>query len=367
MNVLVLHDYAYDADCFLIERSLKSLSAAGYRAFVISADDPRYQGLRLSRNYTKWMTCDLKTLDVATINAYCRRRSIDLVMPSDIGTTFMLARMGDAITAAHLFPLASPESLALLHNKWSFMQWLGEHGLPFPTSQLLAPDAALGGFDFGFPLIAKPLESSGGRGVQKIDSLDELRVYMRDHRVHSAAPFLIQTFVSGEDLVFGVLADHGRIVASTMQKYCADGSRAEFIQHPELLRMGEKIVSKLHFHGVAEFDVRLDAADRPWFIECNPRLWASIVISMCMGVNYVDLGIKLAQGHHLPDAQLPTGSYVWPKQAALKLLRRQIKPTGLSRQSLYGMFVDFSDPLPLIYDALKSSLRGARRPVSSYP
>lgn len=363
MNVLVLHDYTYDADCFLIERSLKSLSAVGYRAFVISADDPRYKGLRFSRNYSKWMTCDLKSLDAAMINAYCRKRSIDLVMPSDIGTTFMLARISHEITAARTFPLTSPENLALLHNKWHFMQWLGEHGMPFPKSQLLAPDASLDGFDFGFPLIAKPLEASGGRGVQKVDSLDDLRAYMRDHRAHSAAPFLIQTFIPGEDLVFGVLADHGRVVAGTMQKYCADGSRAEFIEYPNLLRMGEQIVSKLNYHGVAEFDVRLDTDGRPWFIECNPRLWASIVISMCMGVNYVDLGIKLAQGQPLPAPQLPTGSYIWPKQALLKILRRQLRSSEISRQSLYGMFVDFSDPLPLVYDMLKNSLPGARRPA----
>jgi len=364
MNVLLIHDYTYDQDCFLIERALKCLNVVGHRAFVISANDPRYRRLRFSRNYRKWMTCDITALDAATVNAYCRRRRIDLVMPTDIGSTFMLSRMRDAITSARTFPITNPESLSLLHNKWNFMQWLDKHGMPVPESQLLAPDASLDGLDLRFPLIAKPLESSGGQGVKKIDNRDALQVYMRDHLVHSTAPFLIQTFISGEDLVFGIIAEHGRIRAWTMQKYCEDGSHAEFIEHPELLRIGEQIARKLNHHGVAEFDVRLDAEGRPWVIECNPRLWASIVISMCMGVNYVDLGIKLAMGQPLPASRLAIGDFVWPKTALTKILRRQVRMSDLSKQSRYGMFVDFSDPFPYIYDWLSSTFIGTGRTVS---
>jgi biotin carboxylase len=300
----------------------------------------------------------MKLLDAATINAYCRRRSIELVLPSDISTTLLLAHIHNEITPARTFPLANPENLALLHNKWRFMQWLGAHGLPLPESRLLAPDASLDDLDLHFPLIAKPLEECGGQGVKKINSLTALQDYMTDHRSHSADPFLIQTFVAGDDLVFGIFAEHGHVRAWTMQKFCDEGGgRLEYIVHPELLRFGEQIARELNYHGVAEFDVRLDAEGRPWFIECNPRLWASIVISMCMGVNYVNLGIMLAMGQPLPVAHPITGPYVWPERAMARILRRQMRMSDVSTQNRYGMVVEVSDPIPfasIVYDWLKS-------------
>jgi predicted ATP-grasp superfamily ATP-dependent carboligase len=364
MNVLVIHDYTSDLDCFLLERVLRCLSQTEHRAFVITADDPRYERIRFSRHYSKWMTCDIKALDAATINAYCRRRAISMVIPSDIDTTFLLSRLQGEITPARTFPLVSPESLAMLNNKWHFMQWLSEHGIPIPESQLLAPDASLEGLDLRFPLIAKPLDECGGRGVQKIKNIDDLRAYMRERQTLGSDPFLLQTFIEGDDLVFGIIAERGRVHAWTMQKYCADRSHAEFVEHPELLRFGEQIARELGHHGVAEFDIRLDAEGRPWFIECNPRLWASIFISLCMGVNYVDLGIKLAMGQPLPVIQPATGSYIWPNPAMLMLMRRKARLPDISAQTRYGILVLIADPLPQVYTWVSGLWSNVRKVAS---
>jgi hypothetical protein len=37
-----------------------------------------------------------------------------------------------------------------------------------------------------------------------------------------------------------------------------------------------------------------------------------------------------------------------------KILRRQMQLSDLSKQSRFGLFVDLSDPLPLVYDWLNS-------------
>lgn len=349
MRVLVIHDYAYDLDCFLIDRVLKCLNNTGHQAFVISPDNYRYAGLRYSRLYTKWMTCDTGSLDAATINAYCRRRAIDVVMPSDIGSTILLARLQSEISPARTIPLAQPKTIALLHNKWHFGQWLSDHRLPTPETRLLEADTSIDDIDMAFPLIAKPLEASGSKGVQKIDTRDDLRDYAREHRASSSSPFLVQTFIPGEDLVFGVIAEHGTIKAWTIQKYCQDGTRIEFVDIPELLQLGQRIVGGVGHHGVAEFDVRLGVDGSLWFIECNPRFWASVGISMCMGVNLVDLSVRIATNQPLPAFRPATGDYIWPKPLMMKLLRGKLHPSDLSPQNRCGLFYEFSDPIRLAH------------------
>lgn len=353
MNVLVIHNYLHDLRAFVLDRTLKCLRGAGHSAHVITPDNPRYSRLRFSRTYRKWTNDDVEALTAATINAYCRSHSIDVVLPADIGSTLLLAQIRQAITPARTIPLADPETLALLHNKGRFMAWLGEHGLPRPTTQIIAADTPLDQLDVRYPLIAKPLEDCSSRGVEKVGSPDELRRYAEGHRRQSAEPFLIQSFISGDDLVFGVLAEHGRVRAWTIQRFChasgAELEHLEYIEHPELLRCGEELVRLLNFHGIAEFDVRLDAAGRVWFIECNPRVWASIAISMAMGVNFVDLGIKLALGQPFADARPALGPFVWPERAVARLLRRQMRLRDLTPQNRQGIVAEVSDVIPFAY------------------
>jgi carbamoylphosphate synthase large subunit len=350
MNVLVIHNVAYDLRCYILDRVLKCLSAAGYRTYVISPDNPRYTPLRFSRNYHKWVKYDVESLDAKTIAAYCRRRSIEVVLPADIGSKLLLSQIQHEISPARTFAMTSRENLLLLHNKWRFMQWLDERQLHVPRSQLYTPGQPLDEAQLRLPLIAKPLKESAGKGVQKIDTINELQDYAHAHQRHSDAPFLIQDFIAGEDLVFGVVANNGNIHTWTMQKYCPEGEgHLDFIEHPDLLQETKRIVSELNLHGVFQFDVRVDSEGTAWFIECNPRLWASVAIAMCMGVNYVDLGIKLGMNQPLPAFQPVRGSFTWPERALSRIVRRKLRVSELSEGTRCGLLHELADPAPFLY------------------
>jgi glutathione synthase/RimK-type ligase-like ATP-grasp enzyme len=330
-----------------------------------------YTGLRLSTNYRRWITDDVRALDSAAIDAYCRRYAIDIVIPADVDSVFLLARLKHEVTEALVFPVPDPETLALLNNKWHFMQWLEAQALPCPASQLVAGDAQIENLDLAFPMIAKPLEENGGRGVDRIDSVDKLRAYMENHRAKYRLPFLLQEFVPGSDLVFGVVADRGRINAWTIQKYHWKSGKAEFIDHPELLQLGEKILSALNYTGIAEFDVRVDADDqRPRFIECNPRLWMSIDKSLWVGVDFVEAGIALARGGPTPAMKQESGFYMWPEAIFKDLVRLRLRPSDLSPASRRGLAMALADPIPGMcvwalrtWPRVRNAMRRAVRPV----
>jgi len=97
----------------------------------------------------------------------------------------------------------------------------------------------------------------------------------------------------------------------------------------------------------------LDEAGNILFIECNPRIWASVAISMCIGVNFIDSGVRIAQGQPFPIVESPTGCYIDPAFSIKQLLRRPSAYSTLSKASRDAISLRLSDPLPALYDAWK--------------
>ena len=85
-----------------------------------------------------------------------------------------------------------------------------------------------------------------------------------------------------------------------MQKYI-NPYTIQFFTSEKLLDLGRRIVAATNYEGVACFDLRIDERDNSMkFIECNPRFWNSLRASWRNGVNFVELGIMLAEGKEIP-------------------------------------------------------------------
>lgn len=80
---------------------------------------------------------------------------------------------------AHELCLPSPgpyESIQILQNKGRFRQFLAEHGFNVPKAKsYTAIDVALNEKeDWTYPVIVKPVDSAGSKGVTKVESKDQL-------------------------------------------------------------------------------------------------------------------------------------------------------------------------------------------------
>lgn len=330
---------------------VRSLGAVGARAYVMG--DRRVTRVRFSRYCAQYMHVAASELGssaamIRRINDACARHQIDIIIAGDMARTFLLAEIAASLSAP-IFPVADLEVLHALHDKGSFWKLLTRLGLPTPRTQVLEPGASLDAIPFDYPLMLKPTNSEGGDRVHRCDSPRELQALVGAPEAQQQQ-WLVQEFVPGHDIDLSLLADRGRIVAWTIQDD-SDGGLKIFKPEPRLLAIGERLVAATGFHGVAHFDMRIDARDgRVQVIECNPRFWGSVILSTWSGVNFVALGCALALGQPVAPASQVDGPSQYqgpaPRRMLKALLLGHTAPPELSGSMLVGWKQVHADPLP---------------------
>jgi predicted ATP-grasp superfamily ATP-dependent carboligase len=331
---------------------IRCLRMAGMTACLMGADSRSVA--RFSRYCAIWIKADGGIFNapftgaVGQIDDCCEQQGIDLVMGADMPAVRMLSSIHARLTRVKTFPLASPEQLQMLHNKWLFSQFLREQHLPVPATVLVKSEDELTRIPLEYPLIVKPVEMEGGAGVKKLNSPTDARAHLlRDNAAHRL-PLLFQEFIPGIDVGLSVLANQGEIVAWTIQKWLSTGA-LEFVADEQVLALGKKITAASGFHGVAHFDMRRDERDGAVkILECNPRFWASLRESMWNGTNFVEQGIRLAQDRLLDPMINRRITYVFPARALVSSIKGNL--FGLrqfSIASLRDAWQTCSDPLVL--------------------
>lgn len=134
--------------------------------------------------------CNVSILDKEAVLSVAQEKQIDGIMsfavdPGVITAAYVQEQMG--------LPTFGPyESVCILQNKDRFRQFLTEHGFNVPKAKgFSSVEEALVGLDgFEWPLIVKPTDSAGSKGVKKVESIeyleDALRYafkYSHSHRV----------------------------------------------------------------------------------------------------------------------------------------------------------------------------------------
>ena len=153
-------------DHFLIP-VVKAAKALGY--YVITCDYlPDNVAHKLSDAYIKFSTTDKEG-----ILAAARELGIDGVLTyTDSGA------VSAAYVAHHLgLPATGPlESVEILQNKARFRRFLADHGFNAPAAGGYATyeEAVLDSGRFRLPVIVKPVDSAGSKGVTKVESWDGL-------------------------------------------------------------------------------------------------------------------------------------------------------------------------------------------------
>lgn len=284
----------------------------------------------LSKYCAGYVDCDFGTLQapndavIDKINGYCLKKKISIVVAGDYDTNYIFSMIKRRLASEVLaFPSSGFETLEILNNKWKFAQLLESLKLPYPRTVLVENLAQLSAVDMEFPRFVKPFRSEGGDFLKYIKH-DE-KDYLASGQLPSNFPLLVQESIPGKDIDFSVLAHRGKIVAWSMQKWI-DPDTLQFFASKELLDLGKRIVAATNYEGVAHFDLRVDERDNSMkFIECNPRFWNSLRASRRNGVNFIALGLRLAQGKEIPEENISKNiQYVLPGRVFSQLKRGKI-------------------------------------------
>ncbi len=145
-----------------------------------------------------------------------------------------------------------------------------------------------------FPVLLKPRDEMGGRGIERCsDPRELLEAYRAFVRLRHEQP-LVQQWVNGDEYCLTLLVDHGEIRASmayrNLRKYPPEGGagviRETVDDRPFRSAIGD-LFGRVGWHGIAQVDFLWDPSDAvPYLIEVNPRFWLGLFHSVESGIDF---------------------------------------------------------------------------------
>lgn len=197
---------------------------------------------------------------LAALRAVAAREGVSLVVPVSEETMHVAHLAGPPL-------FTMPPALVLrAHHKIGFIELARGMGLDVPESAALGtPEAAALAARTDF--ITKPVHSCSGRGVR----------FFHGGEAPPREPVetVLQARVRGQIVSSCAIARDGRVVGNALYRGTQfSGSVAiafERIEHPATEAWIARFVAGTGWTGFVSFDFIIDAAGRPWAIECNPR------------------------------------------------------------------------------------------------
>jgi predicted ATP-grasp superfamily ATP-dependent carboligase len=340
-------------------RVLRVAAAAGADVYVLGT--PASRSLRYSRDckrfiLTRYPIVGERDVSLADeINRAAREHAIDMVLPGDAQATRSLIAVKELIDAP-VFPTPSLRKFDYLNDKWRFTELCESLGMAVPRSVLAADAATLRAqVESGvvaLPAIVKPVNRDGGLGVLKLEPSNWREQIARvDY-----APIIAQEFIPGRDIGASLYAERGEIRAFIAHELKRATYRA--LDDERIVTALSRIATHLELDGVYNFDMRLAPDGTIHYLECNPRFFYKMDLSMVAGVNFIRPG-------------LPGRAYRAPKRGATVRLPKALALAMLTPWTATGR--DFrmlahlwSDPLAQLRQMLGFDFEGEKEAKSRH-
>jgi biotin carboxylase len=274
---------------------------------------------------------NVSTTDRDGVLKLARERRVDgvLAFASD-PAAYTAAYVADALG----LPGLSVDAAGTLSNKAAFRAFLTRHGFKTPafaavTTLLEARQAAA---DIGFPLMMKPTDSSGSKGVTRVTNAGELAAafaYAGEYARHPAV--ILEKFARrrGAQIAGDGLVVEGRVVFGCFGDEHFDGECCPHApvgesfpgelgseMRAELFRQLQRLFSLLAVRNlVFNLDAIVDAEGELLILEVGPRAGGHCIptiIKAHTNVDLVDIAIRQALGVTVPAAAYearPSGAH----------------------------------------------------------
>src|SRR5262245_8018065 len=283
-------------DCWT-NKALSVVRSLGLAGLAVHAAAHKRIGAAL---YSRFVEKRFLTSTPEKLLRLVREGQYDCVMPLEEETMRLLQAAQDIPPG--LAALPSRESLRAASDKLATWQLAASLQVPVPRSATGVKEALA---ELTFPMIVKPLHSSGSRGVARVTNEAELR--SRESAIVSRfGPVLIQEALpaSGAGLGVGLIADRGRVLNAyayrRLREFPVSGGPStlrETIRAPELVEHAARLMRALDWTGVAMVEFKVDVRDGvARLLEINPRFWGSLELAAVAGLNFPLMLYKLTKG-----------------------------------------------------------------------
>jgi predicted ATP-grasp superfamily ATP-dependent carboligase len=319
------------------------------------------------------------------ISKMIRQRKYDVLMPFTAKTFPLVSLHSETLSRYTKLICCDYAKYSKANDKEKITSIASKLGLPVPNSicpnsveELSAQIARL-----KLPVVIKARINSGmQKGLRYAKNEDEaIEAYkeMSSQRsIEGVREFyrpLIQEYIPGRIYDALYYYHNGNLVASLTQ--CREitiplsggpGVQNVTVKNRNLHEYGKILLDGLKWHGPAQVEVKLDPRDNQFkLLEINPKFWGTLDLSIKCGVNFPEMAVVLALNgsikHDMNKEIDPGLRYRW-----LVSFIKSHRAAGVPRRKIIGSLInrvqysdlDFSDPLPTLYNillAVRSFLR----------
>jgi carbamoyl-phosphate synthase large subunit len=230
--------------------------------------------------------------------ARCRALEVDVVLPTVDAELLPLAAARETFTAAGIRLLLAPATaLGVILDKLTLARHCSGV-VRVPRTEPFGPstDPAT----WTYPVVVKPRQGSGSRGVVIVDSPAALAALDRPPGL------IVQEFLPGEEYSVDVLADAaGHVIASVprlrarVDSGVSVGGRT--VHDPEVEMFGRAVAHATGLTYVANVQCRRDRAGQPALLEVNPRMPGTLGLTIASGVDMPRLALAALLGRPVPE------------------------------------------------------------------
>ncbi len=247
-------------------------------------------------------------------------------------------------------------------------------------------DAIRAAEEIGFPLLIKARSGGGGRGIRRVDRMEDLRqafstaAQEAKNCFNDPALYMEKLLTKVKHVEVQVLCDSLGNSVSFAERDCSMQRKHQKIleespctalsvqQRTRLMRAAKQAVRTLRYEGVGTLEFLLDQQGNFFFMEMNTRLQVEHpVTEMVSGIDLVKWQIRVAAGMPLPFTQknIQTGGHAIECRINAEDPARDFAPAGGKVDILHipgGPWVRFDTALyqgytlPLHYDSLIAKL-----------
>ena len=255
--------------------------------------------------------------------------------------------------ASRVFPSATHEQRRLLDDRRAMYEFVANLGIPVPRMMPVTSPADFEPIarELGWPLVLRGTQGVAGQQVRIVQDQADLTTAYDALQSESPQPLFAQAFVPGTRTVMGTLLQDGAMLRAfahrSLETYpgaTGPSIRGRSIVDPRLLDHASRLFRALNWNGLALAEFMHGHDGEYYFMEINPRPWATILIAEACGAPMIGAFIRRLKGESV-DAQPP---YVIGREVPVfpGFLSARIRAGGFPRVRDLGSYLRLFRAIP---------------------
>lgn len=249
-----------------------------------------------------------------------KSKNYDLVFaPFDFSARILANRKGELSDYAKVYS-NEKDIFNAANDKETVMRVCMENGIPCPKTYFdIDSIETIKNKGMKFPIIIKPRNMYGARGIHTFDSYKDLESYVKKNKIY-LSNYVIQEFIPlGSTVMAGIhLVDkHGIIKSGCLYKcdhlYPEDGGTStlnSLLDRLDIEQTCETLIHKMNLKGIIGIDLMIDKRDNIGkVIEINVRPPHGVTIAFLAGINLAQQVLEDAFGEEVTPMKIKRSDF----------------------------------------------------------